>query len=139
MLKSKALLAALNKSDLPCKPPADTLNESGLPTDARFARISAKTGQGLADLQKALVDLVVCDKAGSAELGATVTSARHYDALRRAEESLGLSLHSLERGESNEFVAVDLRNALDCLGEITGEVTTDEILNTIFSKFCIGK
>jgi tRNA modification GTPase len=138
-LRSSALLVVLNKSDLRCKPPLEVLNESLLPPDAKFVQISAKTGQGIGDLQKIIVDMVACDKARMGESSATVTSARHYDALRRAEESLGLSLRSLEQGQSNEFVAVDLRAALDCLGEITGEVTTEEILNSIFSKFCIGK
>ena len=68
-----------------------------------------------------------------------VTNLRHRDALARARESLNLSRHALESGKSAEFVAVDLRAALDSLGEIIGVTTTDDILNSIFFNFCIGK
>ena len=67
------------------------------------------------------------------------TSARHRDALFRAGKSLRYSLETLRSGRSGEFVAMDLRAGLNTLGEITGEITTDDILNNVFSKFCIGK
>jgi tRNA modification GTPase len=70
---------------------------------------------------------------------AVVTNARHRDALSRARKSLHLALESLKGHRSSEFISLDLRAGLDSLGEITGEVTTDDILNKIFSKFCIGK
>ncbi len=133
------LLVVLNKSDLPCRSAEEVLRLWGLPRDAKFAQISAKTGDGIVSLQRAMVEMLEAEKPDLGESSATVTSARHFDALRRGEQSLSLALRSLESGESNEFIAVDLRNALDCLGEITGEVTTEEILNNIFSKFCIGK
>ncbi len=136
---SGSFLLTLSKSDLPGKSVTEVMEGFGLPVHVDFVLVSAKTRSGLEVLQKRLVDMAVCDKKQASESSATVTSARHYDALRRAEESLGLSLSSLEQGQSNEFVAIDLRNALDCLGEITGEVTTEEILNSIFSKFCVGK
>lgn len=68
-----------------------------------------------------------------------VTNVRHKDALVRAKQSLQYALKSLEEGMSGDLVAVDLRAGLNHLGEIIGEVTTDDILNNIFSKFCIGK
>lgn len=102
-------------------------------------RISAKTGQGMSDLKKALVDVIIRTAGKGASESPTVTNARHYDALTRAKQSLELSLTSLREGKSSEFVSVDLRDALDSLGEIVGVVTTEDILNEIFSKFCIGK
>jgi tRNA modification GTPase len=68
-----------------------------------------------------------------------VTNIRQKQALGAAIDSLRAAQTSLKRGLSSEFVAVDLRQGLDRLGEIIGEVTTEDILGNIFSKFCIGK
>jgi tRNA modification GTPase len=68
-----------------------------------------------------------------------VTNARHRDALRRASASLGQALESVRGGMAGELVSIDVRAAADALGEITGAITTDEILGRIFSEFCIGK
>ena len=68
-----------------------------------------------------------------------VTNVRHAQALNRAARSLREALHAVTSGGMAEFVAVDLRDAADALGEITGAITSDEILNRIFSEFCIGK
>ena len=68
-----------------------------------------------------------------------VTNVRHRDSLKKARASLLRSIEAISLNESNEFIAVHFRTALTALGEITGLVTTDEILNNIFSKFCIGK
>ncbi len=134
-----SLLIVLNKCDLPARGEADIPASFGLLEGVKAIRVSALTGAGIGELQQMLVSRALCDRTAAVDSSATVTSARHFDALRRAEESLGLGLNSLENNQSNEFVAVDLRNALDCLGEITGEVTTDDILEGIFAKFCIGK
>ncbi len=68
-----------------------------------------------------------------------VANARHYEALQKALESLDEVLRGLESGLSSDLVALDIRRALQYLGEITGEVTTDDLLENIFSHFCIGK
>ena len=68
-----------------------------------------------------------------------MTNIRQKQALGAAIDSLRAAQASLKKGLSSEFVAVDLRQALDRLGEIIGEVTTEDILGNIFSKFCIGK
>ncbi|MGC8594670.1 MAG: tRNA uridine-5-carboxymethylaminomethyl(34) synthesis GTPase MnmE [Candidatus Kryptoniota bacterium] len=99
--------------------------------------ISALKGTGINVLKKKLYDMVV--NIDLSENSIIVTSARHNDALRRAGRSLSLALESLREGQPGEFIALDLRAGLDALGEITGEVTTDDILNNIFSRFCIGK
>jgi tRNA modification GTPase len=76
--------------------------------------------------------------AASDESGVSVNE-RHRGALERTLASLALARTSAESGLSQEFVAVDLRGALNSLAEITGEITTDDILDSIFSAFCIGK
>ena len=68
-----------------------------------------------------------------------ITNERHYSALLNAKKSLTAALDSLKKGKSEEFVAIDLRVTIDSIGEIIGLVTTEDIINNIFSKFCIGK
>ena len=68
-----------------------------------------------------------------------LTESRHKLALERSLGSLKSFLLVLDRGESPEYLALDLRVALDSLGEITGEATTEDVLGRIFSKFCVGK
>jgi len=131
-------MVALNKIDLVPQQNGQITSRSKFASEFPAIRISTLTGEGLQELKSKLLDLVFHDSQHS-ENRTTITSARHYDALVRTKRSLDLALDSLERGQSGEFVTVDLRRSLDCMGEITGEVTTDEILNNIFSKFCIGK
>lgn len=68
-----------------------------------------------------------------------ISNVRHYEALRKAGASLGEAEEGIEMGMTQELVALDIRHAIHYLGEITGEITTDEVLGNIFSKFCIGK
>ena len=71
--------------------------------------------------------------------GAMISNVRHYEALTRAAEALQRVQTGLEQQLSGELVSLDLHDALDALGEITGEVSSQEVLNTIFERFCIGK
>jgi tRNA modification GTPase len=100
--------------------------------------ISAKTGWGVETVKSALRAQLVSGGFEAAE-SVTVTNIRHRDALRRADESLGQALESVQCGMAGELISLDLRAAADALGEITGAITTDEILGRIFSEFCIGK
>ncbi|MDD7137883.1 MAG: tRNA uridine-5-carboxymethylaminomethyl(34) synthesis GTPase MnmE, partial [Bacteroidales bacterium] len=68
-----------------------------------------------------------------------VTNARHYEALVRAGEAITRSIDGLYSGLSGDFVSQDIRECMHYLGEITGEISTDDILGEIFSHFCIGK
>jgi len=100
--------------------------------------ISAKTGEGIETLFAAMKDKTIGAQNYS-EKGAVVSNLRHFNALKKAKEHLEKAKDSVNAGMSGEFIAVDLRNAESSLGEIIGKVTTDDILNNIFSKFCIGK
>ncbi|MDI6767453.1 MAG: tRNA uridine-5-carboxymethylaminomethyl(34) synthesis GTPase MnmE [Bacteroidota bacterium] len=101
--------------------------------------ISAKTGMGLPELKISLVDIATQGRVTTGEIGVIITNARHNESLLKARNSLQTAIISIEENMSNEFIALDLRAALYFLGEIIGEITTDDILNNIFSKFCIGK
>ncbi len=102
----------------------------GLPT-------SAETGAGLADLRAAIASSLR-SRSSSADLPAG-TSARCGESLTRASESLRNAALSLAGGFGDEFVALDLRQALDDLGLVLGATVTDDILDRIFQRFCIGK
>lgn len=103
----------------------------------RIFPISAKEGLNV----KSLVDfLYETSNAESLYKGDVVISNnRHYEALGRASESLGRVMEGIINNISSDFIAQDIRETLHYLGMITGEITTDEILGNIFSKFCIGK
>jgi tRNA modification GTPase len=102
-------------------------------------QISAKTHQGLDTLKDLLVKKALRGSVQTIDSGVVITSARHYSALERSSKSLALALETILAGQSGEFVAVDIRTALDSLGEIVGSTSTEDILNSIFSRFCIGK
>ena len=123
------LLILANKADLSDGPVP--MPDCG----CELLRISAKYGTGLEDLRAALVA-----RAGIASAtGTLVTNARHAAALRAAADSLRIVSDGLDRGLSTELLSEDLRAALESLGSITGQITTDQVLGEIFSRFCIGK
>jgi tRNA modification GTPase len=129
----------VNKVDLAPAPSgkAFQLDQAhGGPT--RTIRISAKTGAGLDELRDTIRSLFVRPDFEPNE-AAVVTTLRHRACILSAAESLRRSLQSVREKVSKEFVAMDLRGAIDSLSEITGAVTTDDILERIFSQFCIGK
>lgn len=131
------LLIALNKCDL--VPEGESRVERELPSHVPRVRISALNGDGIAQLEEAMLKIAVGVPKGDAAEGTTVTSARHLSALTKAGESLKLAQSAFESGKTSEFISLDLRAALNALGEITGEITTDDIMNSVFSRFCIGK
>jgi tRNA modification GTPase len=103
-----------------------------------MCRISAKTGEGLDRLKETIRTQLVAGGNESNE-GVMVSNIRHRTALQCAEESLIQAQQSLDQGMVGELIAMDVRAAADALGEITGAISTDEILGKIFSEFCIGK
>jgi tRNA modification GTPase len=103
-----------------------------------YVTTSTLTGAGLAQLEETLANIVLEGRTLTGE-SVLVTSARHQEALRRAAEHLRASLASLEQRLPLDFASIDLRAAYDALGEITGETASDDLLERIFSEFCIGK
>lgn len=97
--------------------------------------ISAKQGTGLDHLRQMLANWAGQDRNNEI----LVTNARHADALRRSSEALRRSISALDNNLSAELLAEDLRAAISHISEITGEITTDEILGEIFGRFCVGK
>ncbi len=105
------------------------------PVDGQLA-ICAQTGVGIEELKSRLVKLAVGD---CSEDEVLVTNSRHYDALLHVDSALRRAADGLETGLSGDLLAQDVREAIHHLGEITGAISTDTLLHTIFSSFCIGK
>ena len=100
--------------------------------------ISAKTGQGIANLCDVLYKKAMGTSTYT-ENSAIVTNVRHYNSLCKAKEALQHAQTAILENRSEEFISLDLREAEKALGEIIGVITSDDILNSIFSRFCIGK
>lgn len=110
---------------------------SALQSPFRFLPISAAKNQHLQTLKDALSDFV--EQLKSSETNVVITNQRHYEALQKSLEATAKIREAISFQITTELLAYELRNALEHLGEISGEVTNDEILGNIFSKFCIGK
>lgn len=132
-------LVVFNKSDLGiCE--ANSLQSIAPAADlSRFRKlyVSAKTGDGLKELQNAVVEPFLPPEIEQS--GFLVSDARHHDLLLRAQTEIETSLALLEQKLSEEIVLIGLHNSLRFLGQITGETTTEDMLTRIFSTFCIGK
>ncbi|MCE1273806.1 MAG: tRNA uridine-5-carboxymethylaminomethyl(34) synthesis GTPase MnmE [Chlorobiales bacterium] len=113
-------------------------NKVSSETGAEVIGISARDGRGVEALLQRMSELVKdLDKLHEASV--LVTSLRHYEALRNAADALENARELIDHHADTELIAFELRSALDYVGEITGKVVNEEILNTIFAKFCIGK
>ena len=100
--------------------------------------LSAQTGTGLKDLEKRMVEMVRVGGA-SGDYTVMVTNRRHFESLRKAKTEIDHALKAIGEKKPLELLAFDLKNAVDALGEISGRVVTEELLDEIFSRFCIGK
>jgi len=99
--------------------------------------ISAKNGENIVDLKSKLVE----EMKGDFNLAndTIVSNARHYDALIKTADALKTAKEAIESNTTGDFIAMDIRQAMFDLGQITGDISTDDLLGNIFSKFCIGK
>lgn len=136
LARGKAAILVVNKSDLP--PRLEAPHLKGLTEENRIVWTSATAGAGLEELRDAIRDAVLKQGLEPSE-GVLITHLRHRGALERAAASLEQVLLSVERHMAAEFIAVDLRAAVNAIGEIIGETTTEDILDRIFKEFCIGK
>jgi tRNA modification GTPase len=130
-------LLVINKVDI-ASPDLIRKNEQKLGENPIVAEVSALKGDGLDKLKEMIVSSSRSLRKDRTE-GVILSSLRHRDALSRAKKSLSLARNSLKKKMSPEFVALDVKASLDAIGEVVGKTVTDDILNKIFSEFCIGK
>lgn len=131
--KDRNVLIVLNKSDLTPVVAESDLESYGHPV----LTLSANTGKGLEALKEQLLSLALshADTAGSALL----TNTRHIELVRQSREALKRALDTIEAGMPVDCAVVDLREAWDLLGSITGDTVHDDMVEEIFSRFCLGK
>ena len=134
-VKDKKVLIAANKSDLPLKAGLEKIKER-IPS-ADIISVSAKHGTGIEALEKAIHDMIWTE--GVAAENIFLSNSRHIEAARRALGRVDAAIRWADEKRPWEFLAIDIRAAADALGEITGEVFSDDLLDSIFSKFCVGK
>lgn len=133
---SKNVLVIINKIDLEQRLSLEKINEI-LPNRS-IINISAKEGIGISDLENEIAKLVFNGSVISSD-DAIITNARHRDSLIKTKNALIDAKRDIVNGKGPEFISIDIREALDSIGIIIGEVYTDQLLERIFSKFCIGK
>lgn len=133
-VKGLNILLVRNKSDLP--------EQIALPDSVSFHQtvdISTRSGTGIAELKHQILRTFISGDATDSREFTALSQARHHDAIMKAREALERALNGLIASELLEILAVDLRDALYAIGEVTGETTPDDVLELVFSRFCIGK
>ena len=137
-------ILVINKIDLQQKikldkknPPSPPLLKGGKGGFDAIAKISALKGKGIDELKNKIEDVALHGRPANAAV--TVTNIRHVHVLKRTLKSVDSFIKEIDKKTSPEFLSVELREALDAIGEITGATTSEDILNKIFTNFCIGK
>jgi tRNA modification GTPase len=124
-------LTLLNKADVL------TENQEAALGDFAFLPLSAREKTGIEELKTAILEKIQLHHIAADEV--LISNTRHLEALQKTESALTNVLHHLDSSVTSDFISSDIKQALHYLGEITGLVTTDDLLENIFSKFCIGK
>jgi len=127
------IIAVANKIDLGGKN-SISINPS---EEIKYLEISAQQKQHIDELKTLIYETAIQGRLTGEET--VITNIRHLEALKRTNEALERVLYGMENPVTSDFLAMDIKQALYYLGEITGAVTTDDLLENIFSKFCIGK
>jgi len=136
-IKEKKKVVALNKKDLPLKISLEDVKSRF--QENPIISISCLRNEGIDDLKEAIYHYLVHRDVRSSPEHLIVANMRHKTALSQMRDNLSNAVKGLEERTSPEFIAFEIRSALEALGEIVGETTTEEILNRIFEQFCIGK
>ena len=135
--EGKQLFLLFNKVDKVSEAERAELNGLFAEVNARRFYISAKFDQGMDAVREALVEASHVSEIEEGDV--VVTNMRHYEALVKAHSAILRVQEGLATGLSGEFLSMDLHDCLDALGSIVGQISSDEVLGEIFSKFCIGK
>ncbi len=136
-VKGKKRVVVMNKKDLPSLISPKEMKDrfQGDP----IISISALKNEGIEALKEAIYTLLIHREVRPSPEYLIIANVRHKRALDQVKESLSNTLKGLEKGTSLEFIAFEMRSALEALGEVVGETTPEEVLNRIFEQFCIGK
>ena len=136
-LAAGKIILVFNKTDKISDEELDILNHLFEQFEAERVYISAKKKQNIERLEQALLQTAKLPEINQSDV--IVSNTRHYEALQKALTSIQLVIDGLANGLSNDLLALDIRECMNHLGEITGQISNDEILGNIFKNFCIGK
>ena len=137
LLQNKEGIILFTKNDLPRVLAKEDL-QSKIQGDFKYIDISMINREGLKDLETEIVNRVYCGTVKQAE-GVFVNNVRQATALKEAEKYLDDCLRTIEMDMAEDFIVIDIRSAWEKLGEITGDTVDEDIIDQIFSQFCIGK
>lgn len=135
-IRGRRALVLLNKRDLGAEVTVDVISEK-LP-DCDIIETALSKGEGLKEIEDNIESLVYGGQISQGE-SLMVNNVRHIDLLKHADSAVGDALSLLEIMEPLDIVEIDIRNAYDFLGEIVGDTVSDEIINEVFARFCLGK
>ncbi|TDT69826.1 tRNA modification GTPase trmE [Hypnocyclicus thermotrophus] len=133
-VKNKKVLGILNKTDLDKKIDISEFKEIN-----SFIEISAKEKIGIKDIEDSIYNLVISGDIENNSQKLVITNVRHKSALEKTKDSIKNIFETIDMGMPMDLIAIDLRVALDSLSEITGEISTEDLLDHVFSNFCVGK
>ncbi|HWQ61483.1 MAG TPA: GTPase, partial [Negativicutes bacterium] len=136
LLAGRPAIVLVNKTDLPAV--IAMAEVARHVPDKPVIRISALEGTGVEELEKTIVQMVYSDQVSQAE-GAFVNNVRHSRIIQQARDSMAAVLETIAAGMPPDCVVVDLRAAWEKLGEVTGDTVSEDIIDQIFTQFCLGK
>lgn len=136
MIDTKSCIAIYNKNDL--KQSTNLAGGKYFPEHWKWIELSAMMGTGVQKLEEMIADFVLCDKAKVAE-ETFISNIRHREAVGKAIQSLHQSIDTIDQNLPLDFVSIDITAAWQALGEITGQTVLEDIIDRIFSTFCLGK
>ncbi len=136
-IKGKKRVVAINKIDLPLEFSLEDLKNRF--QESPIVLISALKNEGIDDLKEAIYHYLIHRDVRSSPEHLIVANIRHKTALSQMRDNLSNAVKGLEESKSLEFIAFEIRSALEAVGEMVGETASEEVLNRIFEKFCIGK
>lgn len=131
------IIVAINKTDLPASPVLSEVLSSPPLSRARKVDISARTGEGIDALRQNMEEAALSSEGDQSSV--LVTNARHYEALIQADDAITRAIEAIEVNLSGDLIAIDIRLTIHHLNSILGTISSQDVLNSIFSRFCIGK
>ena len=133
-LQGKKVLGIINKNDL-----TQVAELSKLDSIAATINISAKENYGIKDMEDEIYDLIIRGTIEDSSKKLVITNIRHKTALEKTKDAIKNIFETIDMGLPMDLIAVDLKEALDSLSEVTGEISTEDLLDHVFKNFCVGK
>ncbi len=133
-LRGKKVLGIVNKNDL-----SQVADLTKLDSVDTFINISAKENLGISDMEEHIYNLIIKGTVEDSSKKLVITNVRHKTALEKTKDAINNIFETINMGLPMDLIAVDLKEALDSLSEVTGEISTEDLLDHVFKNFCVGK